>query len=411
MKVWLYLIALTAGVLLIFGALRAKPILASSQTSQRVSEVQPSFEKDRVVSSRASVSNAGSLDFGQIDGSNIAARSALLEELPEGDHQRDLTRELLTKLFENDPPSAAELVAALHEPLNMQMAAALASLWGEKDPQSAAEWATNLPPSPARTHALLSLCGDWAAVDPQNAANFVMNSPAAEFPIGGSLTSTGAFPSNALAIDVRSQMLFIIGSRWAVQNSGEAIKSLSQSIDGSDRDSLIAGIASTLAESSPSDAATLVASITPGRQQNDAALTVLLEWGRSDPEAAANWLKLFPSGEFRDKAIQSLTATLAQQEPDSANSVLLDWPVTDERTSAIRYYLNETLDTDASRGVSVLAGIQDGPLFQEETERVAQHWLMQQPSVALEWLGETDLEDSTKMRLLSAPGLAVPSPF
>jgi hypothetical protein len=96
-------------------------------------------------------------------------------------------------------------------------------------------------------------------------------------------------------------------SKWAVQNSAEAIKSWSQSIDGSDRDSLVGGIASTMADSSPSDAATLVASMSPGSQQNDAALSVLLEWGRSDPKAAANWLKLFPSGEFRDKAMLDLT--------------------------------------------------------------------------------------------------------
>lgn len=410
MKLWLILGGVTAGVVLMFGALRAKPTLASRQTSQRVSEIQPSPENHWAASPNLYTANEVSPGVVPSDESSISAKAAFLEELPEGDQQRDLARELLTKLFENDPASATELVAALHEPLRTQIAAALASMWVEKDPGNAVQWATNLAPSSARTHALLSLCGDWAAVDPQNAANFVMNSPAAEFPIGGSLTSTGAFPSNALAIDVRSQMLFIIGSRWAVQNSGEAIKSLSQSIGGSDRDSLIAGIASTLADSSPSDAATLVASVTPGSQQNDAALTVLLEWGRSDPEAAANWLKLFPSGEFRDKAIQSLTATLAQREPDSVKSVLLDWPEAAERARAIRYYLNETLDADASRGATMLAGLEDGSLFLEETERVAQHWLMQDPPVAWQWLAGTGLDDLTKVRLVSAPGLAI-SPF
>jgi hypothetical protein len=58
----------------------------------------------------------------------------------------------------------------------------------------------------------------------------------------------------------------------------------------------------------------------------------------------------------------------------------------------------------------MLAGL-DGSLFLEETERVAQHWLMQEPSVAVQWLAETGLDDSTKVRLLSAPGLAIPSPF
>jgi hypothetical protein len=410
MKVWLYLIAVTAGVLLMFCALRAKPTLGSSQTSQRVSEIQPSSEKREAASPNLSTPNEVLPGVFPSDESSMASKAAFLEGLVDGDQQRDLARELLTKLFENDPASATEFVAALHEPLNMQMAAALASIWGEKDAQSAAEWAKNLPPSPARTHALLSLCVDWAEVDPQSAANFVINTPVADFPTG-SATSAESTMTNSMPSDVRSQMLFVIGSRWAAKNSSGAIRLVNQSPGGSDRDSLVAGIASTLADSSPSDAATQVASMTPGRQQNDAALTVLFEWGRSDPEAAANWLKLFPLGEFRDQAILSLTATLAQREPDSAKTVLLDWPDAAERARAIRYYLNETLDADASRGASVIVGLGDSSLILEETERVAQHWLMQQPSLALEWLGETDLEDSTKMRLLSAPGLAVPSPF
>jgi hypothetical protein len=411
MKVWLILAAVTAGVLLKFGALRAKTSLASNHKSQGLPDAQPSSEKREAASANLSALNELATGIDSSGDSSVAATVSFLDGLPEGDQQRDLARELLTKLFEKDPTSAAEFVAALHEPLNIQMAAALATLWGEKDARSAAKWAKNLPPSPVRSHALLSLCADWAAADPQSAANFVINSPASDFPIGGGATSSVASPADSLASDVHSQMIFIIGNRWVVQNSGEAIKSVGQLPAGPDRDLLIVGITSSLAESSPSDAATLVASMTPGQQQNDAALTVLLEWGRSDPQAAANWLKLFPTGEFRDKAIHNLTVILAEQEPDSAKSVLLDWPDTTERARAIRSYLNETLDTDASRGASVLAGVEDSSLLLEETERVAQHWLMQEPSAALEWLDASGLDGSTRMHLLSAPGLAIQSPF
>jgi hypothetical protein len=394
MKLWLLLVGVTAAVLLMFGALSAKPHLISSQAPHGTPEA--SYGEHQAAFSKAT---DDSHEPGQSDESSAAAKVALLEGLSEGDEQRDRAREFLTKRFENDPASAAEFVDSLHEPLRTQMSAALASIWAAENSRSAVQWATNLAPSPARTHALLSLCADWAAMDPQNAANFVMNSSVDDFPISDSAIST-----------VRSQLLFIIGSRWAVQNSAEAIKSLSESINSSDRDSLLAGISSTLAESSPSDAATLVASMTPGSQQNDAALTVLLEWGRTDPLAAANWLKLFPSGEFRDKAILNLSAILAEQEPNFAKRALLDWPTTDERARAIRHYLDQTLDNDASRGATMLAGLEDRSLFLEETERVAQHWLMQEPPVAFQWLTETSLDDSTKMRLLSAPGLAI-SPF
>jgi hypothetical protein len=401
MRVWLILGGFAAGALLIIGALRATSP-TSGQTPDRAPEVLTSSENPEAASSSHSTVNELSSRFVPADEFSVAAKAALVEGLPEGDEQRDRVRELLTKLFENDPASAADLVAALHEPLRTQMAAALASMWVEKDPGSAVQWATNLAASPTRTHALLSLCADWAAVDPENAAKFVINSYATDFPIGGGVGSDGAS-------DVRSQMLFIIGSRWAARNSDEAIKSLSQS-EGSDRDSLVGGIASAMGDSSPAGAATLVASMTPGSQQNDAAITVLLEWGRSDPQAAANWLKLFPPGEFRDKAMLNLTAALTEQQPDFAKAILLDWPAADERARAIRHYLDQTLGNDASRGAAMLGGL-DGPLFLEETERVAQHWLMQDPPVAFQWVVGTGLDDSTRVRLLSAPGLAIPSPF
>src|SRR5262245_601429 len=273
MKVCLIVGGFAAAALLTIGALRATSPM-SGQTPDKDSEVQPPLEYREVVSSSFSTPKELSSGIVPFDESSVVAKAAFLERLPEGDEQRDRAREVLIKLFEVDPASAADLVAALHEPLKTQMSAALASMWVEKDPGSAVQWATNLAPSTARNHALLSLCADWAAVDPQNAAKFVISSAAGDFPLGGGVGSDRAS-------DIRSQMLFMIGSLWADQDAGETIK-LSQSVEGWGRDSLLGGIASTMADSSPSDAATLVASMSPGSQQNDVALTVLLEWARSD---------------------------------------------------------------------------------------------------------------------------------
>jgi hypothetical protein len=400
MKLWLAFVGGTVSVLLVFGLLRSRPTLARNETPRTLSEAGIEIEKQPAASSPDSPTGVSSVGVRQFDESNVAATAALLEQLPESDEQRDRAREFLTKLFENDRASAADFVTALHEPLNLQMAAALASIWARRSPMAAVEWATNLPPSPLRTHALLSLSADWASADPHSAANFLVNSSAADFPTGSDT-----------ALMVRSQMLFIVGSRWATENSSGALKSVNQLPNGPDRDLLISGITSTLAESSPVDAATLVSSMTPGREQNNAALTVLLEWACSDPQAAANWLRLFPSGEFRDKSILNLSAILTEQEPDSAKTVLLAWPEPAERARAIRHYLNETLDTDASRGAVLLAGFEDSALFLEETERVGQYWLMQEPTAALQWLFDTGLDEASKLRLLSGSGLTIQSPF
>jgi len=325
--------------------------------------------------------------------SDVTAAVALSKQLPAGDRQRDLTLQLLKDLFEKDPALAADLVAQLPAPLDWQMASALASMWAEKDAKGVVEWATNLPRGPVRSQALVSLCGDWAKADPQAAANFVFNSAETEFPLGNSDTASGQQSDLETSSRIRIQMLETIAARWTEKDSGAAGAWAAQLPAGSSRDAFLAGISSALGESAPEETAALVASMEPGPHQNDAALTVLLEWGRENFASAGDWLKLFPPGDFRQKALLDLSAGARETDPESATSFLLAWSEPDERTQAIHHYLTEILDLDAAQGTNLLAGIDDPVLRLEETERLAQHWLTQDPLAATAWISHLPLEE------------------
>ena len=102
----------------------------------------------------------------QVAESDPRGAIALIQQLPEGDRQRDLTRQLLNDLFEKDPVSLRvyRLFACSARFAN---GLALASIGEQKDTGGAVAWAKNCPQGPVRSQALFSLCADWAAVDPQ----------------------------------------------------------------------------------------------------------------------------------------------------------------------------------------------------------------------------------------------------
>jgi len=317
-------------------------------------------------------------------GSDPAQAARLIGNLPVGDPQRDFTLQVVQTAFDTNPAVAAELIGHLTAPLDSQMASALASLWGTQDIASAVAWATNLPPGPVQTQALFSLLADWGSADPGGAAEFIVRPVENEFPLDARNAHDASESESETSSRIRTQMMEIIGARWAATNSSAAIAWADQLPLGNSRDSFLAGISSTIGEMAPGNAAELVASMSPGEKQEEAALTVLLEWGRKDLQAAGEWLGLFSAGDFRHRALLNLTSTALYEDPAATQTLLLSWPEPDERTQAIRHYFDETLDLDAAGGTNLLAGIEDPSLRSEETERLMQHWLARSSPPAAE---------------------------
>ncbi|HKE60777.1 MAG TPA: hypothetical protein VKB46_28925 [Pyrinomonadaceae bacterium] len=61
--------------------------------------------------------------------------------------------------------------------------------------------------------------------------------------------------------------------------------------------------ASSLAQSSPEEAARWVAALQPGKDQDQAALAVIDRWIGTDPSAAASWTTQFGEGPLREQAM------------------------------------------------------------------------------------------------------------
>jgi hypothetical protein len=76
---------------------------------------------------------------------------------------------------------------------------------------------------------------------------------------------------------------------------------------GEQRDQLIARLAFVRSQTSPIEAATLVAERIPaGGAQTEAAIAVLHQWALRDLSAAGQWATRFPEGELRSRAFSEL---------------------------------------------------------------------------------------------------------
>lgn len=280
---------------------------------------------------------------------------------------------------EQDPIEAAALLAELPGSLSPALAAVVASSWGKHHPDAAALWARSQPERSARDEALFSLSADWAATNPLAAAECALTS---------------------LSERRQEQMLGVVGMEWGRQDPAAALAWAQPLVDQSARDSFLAGLSTSLGESSPTKAAALVASLAPGKLQDETALTVILEWGRLEPQAAAEWLRLFPAGPLRQTALENLVSLWAEPSPPDSLSPLHNWPPGPERDQAIRYFLDQVVEFDPSRGLELLPAIEDTDLRQEESERLVQHWLVQDPQAARQWLAGAPISQETRLRLI-----------
>jgi hypothetical protein len=296
-----------------------------------------------------------------------------------GPHSREAAAWLAIRArAEQDPAGAVALLADLPGLPPTDLAAAVASAWGKQDPEAAAAWARAQPEGGARDEALFSLSADWAATNPAAAADCALAS---------------------LPEALQGQMLNVVGMQWGGQDPATALAWAGQQPAGPARDSFLAGLSSTLAETSATQAAALVASLPPGKLQEETAITVVLDWARQQPQAAAEWVKLFPAGPLRQTALDNLVSLWAEPTPPPSPCPLPDWPEGSERDHAIRHFLDQVLDVEPGRAVELLPAISDPALREEETERLAQHWLAQDPQAARQWLVQASISDGTKARL------------
>lgn len=209
--------------------------------------------------------------------------------------------ELLPALVKADPAAAGQLAESLERPeLRAEVLYWVALWWGQKDPERALAWATGLVVEHERETALTLAASQLASADPATALQVTAPS---------------------LRPDQTSDALGTFAQRWAEKDLAAALRWTLALSPGAQREALVAQLAFVAAERAPAVAARLVVEeMSPGVGQNEAALSVLHQWGLRDFYAAKTWVARFPAGPLHDRAVAELNAIAEYRLADHAAS-------------------------------------------------------------------------------------------
>ena len=159
----------------------------------------------------------------------------------------------------------------------------LAQTWGGQNPEAAIAWASNLSES-ERDMAYKNVCLGLAGQDPEKACQLAVQAGVGD-----------------------NDVLPEIIQQWSGKNISGALTWAEQQPAGDTRDQLIKRIAFMQSKADPLQAANLVVEqIQPGDTQNEAAMSVLHQWGQRDLVGSLSWVEKFPAGQFRIRAIEEL---------------------------------------------------------------------------------------------------------
>jgi hypothetical protein len=205
---------------------------------------------------------------------------------------------------------------------------ALAGRWIDASPEEAVGFAICLPPGEVREILLRQLYVEWARKDPEEALawsdRLAEGSDRREVRSTVCIAVAESDPRLALGLalqhgadgDDGGGLLENLSAQWADREPAAALDWVREQPDGEWHDRLMARVAFVLSKSDPHTAACQVAEeMEPGPAQTEAILSVLHQWTAVDPAAAAGWVRDFPPGSLRDRALHELAGYLSYQQP------------------------------------------------------------------------------------------------
>jgi hypothetical protein len=172
--------------------------------------------------------------------------------------------------------------------------------WARQAPRAALAWAAQQPDGADRDEVCSAACFQIAQADPAQAV---------------ALAEKFSLTNHATLANLVQQ--------WAEQDMQAAFAWADAKSPAAARAELFERIALVWSQTDPANAASLVVErIAAGPEQEEAAISVLHQWALRDLPGAMAWVRLFPEGNLRDRALGELAgaekyqmATAAQPSP------------------------------------------------------------------------------------------------
>jgi hypothetical protein len=228
-------------------------------------------------------------------------RDGLNSDSP-GDQAAVFTNQLLA-LIRTDPWVGAEFAKSIEVgSWRTEIMRVLAQNWAQLNLPDAEKWVSQISNSDERDTMLGCICFQVAQTDPKLAVQVLER--------------------QGLNGDRREIILGNLVRQWASQDLSAAVAWANNYPVNDRSDKLFRQIAYAVSEKSPREAAQMVVElIPPGPIQQEAAMSILQQWGSRNLRDAMAWADLFPSGELADRAGRELASMAAYQAKLSTTGI------------------------------------------------------------------------------------------
>jgi hypothetical protein len=160
--------------------------------------------------------------------------------------------------------------------------------------------------------------------------------------------------------------------------------------------------ASSLAQSSPEEAARWVAALPPGKEQDQAALAVIDRWMGTNPVAAAACTTGFAEGPLREGAMSIVARQWGLRDWNAASGWLETLPMGSSRDAAIGAFVTSADGYDIKLALEWANQMEAPDSRATRVEDTARRWLREDNAAARAWLEKAKLPAGIAERLLSA---------
>ena len=256
----------------------------------------------------------------------------------------------------------------------------MASVWAKQNLAAATEWARQLADPGERQGGLISIAYEVVRGNPIEAINLAIELPGDR---------------------ARNDLITHSASEWAAKNPKDAVAWALQVDDETLRQRLLAATATAWAGKEPAAAANMVvASLPPGKPQEDAVMGIVQQWVQRDPRETVAWVLKFPGGPLQDTALEEVVKLWVDRDPVRAGEWVrkLDG---DHRDAAVAAYAGKLTLRSLEAAGEWAQSIRDETLRTRAMENVAESWMTSDPAAARRWISSALLPEPTRSRLLA----------
>jgi hypothetical protein len=252
-------------------------------------------------------------------------QESLVTDADDEEDRARLVREMLALVTDEN---VAEIVQSLSvEEMTTPFGAGALHHWMQADPLKATDWVATRPET--TDEQTLAVADDWMATS-QGMQACIDQLPSTEWKqtfladLGSEMSVKD--PQSAIGLaqqmapgKAQENLLQSVACNWVETDPNAALSWVAGVSDPELRDNLVASAVQAYALVDPAQAATwIVSEVKSGQVINDAAVNITESWAAKDPAAAAKWVALFPSGDTRASAVNTLLVHWLQSDRSAA---------------------------------------------------------------------------------------------